>query len=155
MDIYRAKKKDCKGITDELWVPFMDYCSKLDDFSSLDVGAKNLFYSHLCDFVENKNNVVFVAKDSNKFIGFIKITKLSRPPVYAIKTIGEITDLFVLSEHRTNGIGRDLVQKAFDWFKSNELDLVWLRVHSPNLRGNSFWKKFGFEEYMVERIKRL
>lgn len=155
MKVRRALKEDCERIVKELWKPFMEYCSNLDEFSSLDREAETIFYNHLCTFVSDPNNVVFLAEDTPNIVGYVKATKTSRSPVYETRLVGEISDVFVKPEYRKSGIGYQLVEKAEEWFRENGLDLAWLKVHSGNELGKDFWERVGYKDYMVEKMKKL
>lgn len=155
MNIRRALKKDCERIVNELWKPFMEYCSSLDEFSNLDREAETIFYNHLCDFVSNQNNIVYIAEDPPAIIGYVKATKTSRSPVYETKLVGEISDVFVKPEYRKTGIGYQLIEKAEEWFRENGLELAWLKVHSGNELGRAFWERVGYKDYMIEKMKKI
>jgi len=155
MKIRQAARKDCERIVKELWLPFIRYHSKLDKFSVLDKKVIKIFYNHLCNFVKDPNNVIFIAEEGPSIIGYIKATKTGRSPVYKIKVMGEISDICVLSSHRKKHVGLQLVRKAEQWFKKKGLKFVWLKVHSRNKLGNFFWEKLGYDDYMVEKMKTL
>lgn len=154
MNIRKALREDCERIVNELWKPFIEHCCNYE-FSGLDRKAEIIFYNHLCDLVDDPNSIVYIAENPPIFIGYIKATKTKRPLVYETKFVGEISDLFVKPEFRKSGIGYQLVEKAEEWFKENDLDVIWLRVHSGNELGRAFWDKMGYRDYAIEKIKKL
>jgi GNAT superfamily N-acetyltransferase len=153
MRVTKATVKDCKEIL-RLWKQFMDYCSHLDEFSSLGKESERTFYNHLLGSVCKPDSAIFVAKDSKMIVGYIKASKSFRSPVYETVEIGEISDIFVLPEYRKLGVGKLLVSRVEKWFENKGLDLFWVRVHSANELGNSFWKALKYRGYMIERVKR-
>lgn len=155
MEIRLARKEDCEKITKELWVPFMEYCSKLDDFSEVEKRAEQIFYTHLRDFITHKENAILIAEENGKLIGYAKITKTKRPPVYKKKEMGEITDLFVLPEYRKKRVGLKLVKASENWFRKRNLKLAWIKVHATNELGTLFWEKNNYTNYMIEKIKKI
>ncbi|MDW8066710.1 MAG: GNAT family N-acetyltransferase [Aquificaceae bacterium] len=83
---------------------------------------------------ENGRIVGFVASDGNWF------SKREG------KVVGAIHELIVLPEYRNRGIGKALVEKALEYFRSRGLDIAELWVGDENTRAIEFYKKLGFEE---------
>ncbi len=99
--------------------------------------------------VEEDGKVVgFVASDGNWF------SKREG------KVVGALHELVVLPEYRRRGIGRALVERALEYFKSRGLDMAELWVGDENSYAMSFYKNLGFEErdrfnYWVRMTKAL
>ena len=83
---------------------------------------------------ENGRIVGFVASDGNWF------SKREG------KVVGAIHELIVLPEYRNKGIGKALVEKALEYFRSRGLDTAELWVGDENTGAIEFYKKLGFEE---------
>ncbi|MCS7171711.1 MAG: GNAT family N-acetyltransferase [Aquificaceae bacterium] len=98
---------------------------------------------------EEKGSVVgFVASDGNWF------SKREG------KVVGAIHELVVLPDYRNMGIGKALVEKAIEYFKSRGLDTAELWVGDENLQALAFYKELGFQEkdrfnYWVRMTKSL
>jgi len=60
--------------------------------------------------------------------------------------VGAIHELVILPEYRNKGIGKALVQKAIEYFKSRGLDTAELWVGDKNTQALEFYKSLGFEE---------
>lgn len=153
MKIRKAQKKDTENIVEGLWVPFMEYCKGLDDFSGIRPDARSIFRKHLGDIIDNDDNVVYIAEDNSSVLGFIKAGKISRPPVYDITEAGEISDLFVFPENREGGIGHGLVRNVEEWFRSNGMNIALLKVHYANKQGRIFWESLGYKSHMIKMMK--
>ncbi|MCF7846952.1 MAG: GNAT family N-acetyltransferase [Candidatus Gracilibacteria bacterium] len=80
----------------------------------------------------------FVARDAGKIVGFIS---LAREPK------NEIRSLYVLEQCQGQGVGRKLLQKAFDWFAGEP---IFVHTDEQNAEAQAFYKKFGFE--FVQRL---
>lgn len=97
---------------------------------------------------ENSKIVGFVASDGNWF------SKREG------KVVGAIHELVVLPEYRKKGIGKALVEKALEYFKSRGLEVAELWVGDENKQAMDFYKNLGFEEkdrfnYWVRMTKAL
>ena len=71
--------------------------------------------------------------------------------------IGRIPNLAVLPEHQGQGIGKALMNHAFDYFKSKGMALAKIETLEQNPIGQSFYPNMGFEEIarQIHYAKRL
>jgi ribosomal protein S18 acetylase RimI-like enzyme len=81
---------------------------------------------------DSKNRQYFIAKDDNKIVGFISLSK---------KSENEIVSLYVLEQCQGQGIGSQLMQKGIKWFGEEDISI---HVVQKNKKLQSFYKKFGF-----------
>ncbi|MDR0321113.1 MAG: GNAT family N-acetyltransferase [Treponema sp.] len=58
---------------------------------------------------------------------------------------GNIYHLMVKHEHRKNGIGKDLLERAEKALKKDGVRKIFLVVFKSNEVGNKFWKKNGYD----------
>jgi GNAT superfamily N-acetyltransferase len=152
--IRRALKEDCEKIVNDVWKPFIELCCKYE-FSGLDKKAEISFYHHLLDIVDNPDSVVYIAEYPPMFVGYVVARKRMNTPIYEVKFIGEITDLFVRPEYRERGIGEQLVEAAEDWLSESGLDFVWINIHIGNELGRTFWENREYKDYTIKKIKKL
>lgn len=82
--------------------------------------------------IKKNSTNYFVAKDEDKIVGFISLTKNPK---------NEIFSLYVLEQSQGQGIGKQLMHKGVDWFKGEE---IYIHVAVENKKAQSFYKKFGF-----------
>jgi len=66
---------------------------------------------------------------------------------------GYITQLFVTSEHRRRGVGKQMLDFVIRWLAHRGVSNVLLNVSVENPLGNRFWQENGFTPYLV-RMKR-
>ena len=88
---------------------------------------------------------IWVAEEDGKIVGFVAsdgnwFSKREG------KVVGAIHELVILPEYRNKGIGKALVQKAIEYFKSRGLDTAELWVGDKNTQALEFYKSLGFEE---------
>jgi ribosomal protein S18 acetylase RimI-like enzyme len=57
--------------------------------------------------------------------------------------------------HRGQGLGRMLLDDAFDWCAENDVDEVSLDVAPRSTRSRRFYQRYGFEEASVLLIKKV
>ncbi|RMH04071.1 MAG: GNAT family N-acetyltransferase [Aquificota bacterium] len=88
---------------------------------------------------------IWVAEEDGKILGFVAsdgnwFSKREG------KVVGAVHELVVLPPYRSKGVGKALMEKVFEYFKSRGLDLAELWVGDENIPALEFYKKLGFEE---------
>jgi len=66
---------------------------------------------------------------------------------------GRVDDLFVYPEYRSKNIGRLLMNKIEDYFKSKNCDVIKLNVFAPNIRAHEFYKKLNYQDRLIGMLK--
>ena len=100
------------------------------------------------DMIKNNDGKVFLAIENDLIIGLImgivekkdEIDKLTND---CAKT-GNVIELIVKSDIRGNGIGKDLLEKIENYFKSINCKRINIEVFGPNEKGLNFYKKNGY-----------
>lgn len=74
---------------------------------------------------------------------------------YKCPKAGDITELVVSKNIRGNGIGKQLMDKIEDYFKSIGCEYVYVDVFAYNKSGINFYEKDGYHSRMETKIKKL
>ena len=137
----------------ELWKELMDYHRDLDPFFTRSENGHENFLKWVAGELEEGTGALFVAEDSGEICGYIKIGVSNYPPVFMMDKFGMISDIAVAVAHRRKGIGEALIEKAMEWFRTEGLDRIEMRVSSRNSLGLGFWEKMGFEPYLIAMFR--
>ena len=109
--------------------------------------------------VNDNNGKCYLAIDNNKVVGLIMgiIRKYDEYDYldYKCPKQGEITELIVSKEVRSKGIGKLLIRKLEDYFKSLDCEYVLVDIFAYNKSGISFYDKEGYHNRMHTAIKKL
>lgn len=68
---------------------------------------------------------------------------------------GEITELIVTSKIRSKGVGKMLVDKMEEYFKSKNCEYIVVDVFSYNEIGKNFYTKNNYHSRLETRIKKI
>ena len=147
MEVVRALKSDIPAIL-EIWKELMDFHVPFDSRYTLSDDAEESMGENLARLIVAEDALVIMAVENTKPLGFGIARIRNYPPVFIKQTHGSIEDFAVSSEHRRKGIGELILKEILDWFRSQGIDRVELRVASMNTVGYSFWRKQGFTDYM-------
>lgn len=107
--------------------------------------------------VNNQNGKIYLAIENNIIIGLImgiinipdEIDKLTND---CAKT-GSVIELIVKNNIRGNGIGKSLLTKIEDYFKSLDCKRINIEVFGPNEKGLNFYLKnnYTIRDYIVSK----
>ena len=115
----------------------------------------NATTKRLEDFIEKEKNYIFVAQDENEIIGFI--TAYEGFALYTEGAFGTIAELYVRPAYRSNGIGKELINRLREF--SNSKNWTRLEVTTPPLpqfaETLAFYEREGFEISGGRKLKRL
>ena len=109
--------------------------------------------------VKNNNGKCFLAIDNDMAIGLIMgcIFPYSEYDYldYKCPKRGEITELIISNKVRNKGIGKLLIKKIEDYFKSLDCEYVLVDVFAYNENAINFYEKEGYHSRMITDIKKL
>jgi ribosomal protein S18 acetylase RimI-like enzyme len=139
--MYKYKKMDIKDYKEiiELWKN--DQCIVLHYRDDSKKSINN--------FIKKNPNTCFTVEFKKEIIGTIMGGNDGRR--------GLIYHLFVKLEHRKNGIGKKLLEKAEKGYKKEGIGKIYLLALKKNKIGNEFWEnnKYVFDGDVNFRSKRI
>ena len=80
---------------------------------------------------------ILTAKDKGKLIGYCIAAKTDQE--------GEIESLYVVSDYRKSGIGKQFLNDSIKWLEHQNVDEIILKVAAGNEQVVDFYRTFGFE----------
>lgn len=139
---------------------FQGYLAEIDDLKLLrcNPGYGEAYTEDLLKKVTERGGKIFVAEEGEKIVGFVAgvfdeqsdLDKLG----HKVMKYGDILDLFVEEEFRGTGIGKELMNKMEDYFRSQKCDVVVIEVFGPNNKAHQFYEQLGYadRDYRVQKI---
>ena len=92
---------------------------------------------------------LWVAEQDDQICGFL-LARLKKTPAYLGGVlVGEISDLYINDDLRGQGTGRLLVDKAMQYFVTENVHSVEVQIMAQNKPGLSFWNSLGFTDDIV------
>lgn len=160
VNIRKAKTKDVdeiSGLQDKL----IEYHHKLrkgeiEPWEELVSSHKDLWKEFAKTAIRSYKKVIFVAVDNdNKIVGYTAGMIKKNIPIFKIKKLGYINDLFVIKKYRNKGIAEKLLKTIEKWFKSKNIKYVEVSADTKNKLGQKVWHKFGFEDCRLNMMKEI
>lgn len=101
-----------------------------------------------------KLNMVFIAFDGDKIIGFISGNIRLSPAFEGNKKIGYASNLFIEQEYRKSKIGHLLFDKLEEWFREKQVDRMEAVALNNNKPGLNFCLKLGYKVDLIRMYKK-
>ncbi|MBQ0036239.1 MAG: GNAT family N-acetyltransferase [Firmicutes bacterium] len=102
---------------------------------------QNINEEKALDFLNNPTNIVHVALDDDKVVGYVLAYRLNR--MDNGKDILIIFHLFVKEDHQRTGIGRTLMQRIIDYANSEPLHYALLITQTNNYKARKLYESLG------------
>jgi ribosomal protein S18 acetylase RimI-like enzyme len=142
IEIFEAAPEDVAGIVavqKETWLatyPNEEYGITEEDILSKDWDSPDRIARWQKTIIEGSDaNRLWIAKEREKVVGVCSVSKGDNQ--------NQVRAIYVLPEYQGKGVGKKLLEKAFDWL-GDEKNTV-LGVVKYNTNAIEFYKKFGFE----------
>ena len=107
-------------------------------------GATATIESMTDSLLNNKNEVVFIAIHDDMTIGFA-CGLLYQSICYADGLQGELTELYVRSKYRRNGVATTLVEHVECEFAKNNVHEITLKTGIKNEQAHRFYENCGYQ----------
>lgn len=104
--------------------------------------------------LQNNELGLFVALESNTIIGYISGYIESRPPIYKLRNIGYVSNMYVLPSFRGKGMGTKLHHTLLQWFKDKGATYIELNVDARATGTIATWQHLGYIE-VGKRMRRI
>ncbi len=105
-----------------------DACFGIDAFS-----RRQMLY-----LITQSKGLFLIAKHNNQVAGYVLLITIHR------HNTGRIYSIAVSPQHRGNGIGELLLEKAIEFARNNALKAIFLEVRTDNNAAISLYHKKGF-----------
>lgn len=111
------------------------------------------------DNIKNQNGKCILAIEDSKVVGLVMGTIPEYEKYdyldYKCPKRGIVTELIVSKYIRGKGIGRQLLEKIEEYFKSQNCEYVLIDVFAYNDRAINFYNNNGYHARMITNIKKI
>ena len=116
------------------------------------------FTEKLLQEVRDKNGRIYVAENEDNIVAFIAGIVYEWSTEVLLECIplksGRILELFVDSKHRRRGIGKMLIRKTEEYFRISGCDVFRVEVFEPNTEAYQFYQGLGYQNRIIDMIKK-
>lgn len=129
------------------------YEAEFESDRRLDAAYAEDQFAHLM----KKAGAIFVAEFGATAVGWISVYVDDAPPyvIAAERRRAYVSELFVESSARGQGVGRALIAACEDWARAQGVCVIQIGHLSANARAAKVYEEAGYGPYVVLRRKRL
>jgi ribosomal protein S18 acetylase RimI-like enzyme len=145
----------------QMFEDFIDYLATLDPMGRVVKQAeygKNYLDKTLKD-LKNKDGVFLVAEVDEKIVGTGVAVIETLSPEDLMEVLphkpGRVSELFVSSQYRRQGIGTTLMQHLETYLKQKGCNTIHIEVFAPNHLSHKLYERLGFSDRNIDLIKLL
>ena len=143
-EIRKAKKKDMEQIIQIDLEDLMNYHSKFDPkYYKLGKNAEKEVKKFFLKSLKSRKIQFFVAVSGDEVLGYSVATIEKRPPVYAIKEMGDLSAVVMKKKYQKKGIGTALIKETLSWLR--KMKMIRLVVDVKNKYVMKLYENLGFE----------
>ncbi|KTG29046.1 GNAT family N-acetyltransferase [Haloferax profundi] len=160
MQIRPVTDDDVPSLVDELWLPFADEMTDVDQYDALaeDVDVRADAVAYRQDQLADEDVQTFVAVDGDGdacLVGYTTIVYSESPPIFARGPVAKVKDLYVAPDARGEGLGTELLERAHEWGRERGCERAALSVHARNEAAQSCYESIGYETRYVKMDRPL
>lgn len=144
--IRKLQEEDIDGIC-ELWNEFARLREGQTQSRILNEDAADYFFGYATGLLQRKDTLTLVAEEGGRVVGYLIAQKQRRPPIYRHTRVAYISDAFVASEHRRQGILTRFVAEVRAWAEREGITALDVQLFQANELALQIYKDLGFSQY--------
>lgn len=153
--IRHAMISDIPEVT-KLQQAFIQEHQKLYDpvFYELHPEASKEWSSWALKKLQSQELGLFIALEEDTIIGYISGFIEQRAPIYKLRVVGFLSNMYVAPSYRGKGIGSQLHHALLQWFKEKNIHSIELNVDAQATTTIATWHRLGYKE-IGKRMRRM
>lgn len=118
-----------------------------------------IYTENLFGKINKHNGIIYVAKHENILVGMVagiieEFTKYDEIESVHSK-LARVEELIVNEKYRGKKIGSLLMGKIEEYFQNQGCDYILVKVFEPNKKAHNLYRKLGYQDRMVDMIKKI
>lgn len=114
---------------------------------------ENFSNNQLTSEIENDGSRFYIVKNNEDIVAYMKVNFDTAQTEAGYNNTLEVQRIYVLQEYKGKHIGKQLIQRAIEIGKENNLDYIWLGVWEYNINAIRFYEKQGFKKFDTHIFK--
>jgi L-amino acid N-acyltransferase YncA len=150
IEIREATEDDLDDIVD-LWELLVEHHQAYSEHFKLARDGRRKWSAYLEEKFSEKSTKLIVADEDGELVGFMLCLMSPGRPIFSEKTVGVVSDAYVVKHRRMKGVMREMLVVALRWFHKNKIKAAEVNVSAANLEARSAWAQLGFKPLMVRK----
>jgi GNAT superfamily N-acetyltransferase len=149
-----AQLEDCDAVV-TLFGALHAYNASLDPHFALSDGWESILREQFYASYNDPSMMWLLVKDGSTPVGLMIAGVHTDSPLFRHRQWVEVQAVYVSDSHRSMGIARSLLNRAYSWAESLNLPRVQLYVTASNVRAQSVYTEEGFAPTQAIMRKKL
>jgi ribosomal protein S18 acetylase RimI-like enzyme len=124
-------------------------------FDALRPDYREVLAAYVDEYLERKDCAIFGARMGQNLVGIVMGTIWNYLPIYAIRRMGYIPELYVERNCRGRGIGSSLVRSMHRWFCDQGVDFARIETIAAYDRNQALYERLGYQVFLVELRRQI
>ncbi len=151
--IRRASERDLEAIVN-LLVRNKRLNEEFDPMLTVTNEIEEVARKYASEALRDQNSLVLVCEEGGRVVGFLKADVIDRL-FYEPRREGVIREFYLLPEFRRRGIGRTMIEKAFEELRSMGAGIITAEFPSQHKIAVSFYENLGFRPIISKYAKEV
>lgn len=109
---------------------------------------KEIIRKNLEEQLVDENHLILIAEVKDDVVGFAH-GEVQYRTTHLPAIVGRIASIFIIEDYQRRGIGSRLIQEIYKFFRTKNVEDVYLRYVLCNIEGEKFWEKLGFKPILT------
>jgi ribosomal protein S18 acetylase RimI-like enzyme len=151
--IRRAREQDLEAIVN-LLVRNKRLNEEFDPMLTVTGEIEDVARKYASEALKDPNSLVLVCEEGGRVVGFLKADVVDRL-FYEPRREGVIREFYLLPEFRRRGVGRTMIEKAFEELRSMGAGIITAEFPSQHKIAVSFYENLGFRPIISKYAKEV
>ncbi len=151
--IRRASDRDLEAIVN-LLVRNKRLNEEFDPMLTVTGEIEDVARKYASEALKDPNSLVLVCEEGGRVVGFLKADVVDRL-FYEPRREGVIREFYLLPEFRRKGVGRTMIEKAFEELRSMGAGIITAEFPSQHKIAVSFYENLGFRPIISKYAKEV
>jgi Acetyltransferases len=151
--IRRASDRDLEAIVN-LLVRNKRLNEEFDPMLTVTGEIEDVARKYASEALKDPNSLVLVCEEGGRVVGFLKADVVDRL-FYEPRREGVIREFYLLPEFRRRGVGRTMIEKAFEELRSMGAGIITAEFPSQHKIAVSFYENLGFRPIISKYAKEV
>lgn len=148
--IREAREDDLDEVVD-LWDELVEHHQTYSEHFTLSRHGRDIWEAYLREKFSEPSTKLIVAEEDGGLVGFMLCLLDPAKPIFKEKTIGIVSDAYVVKSRRKKGVMKEMLVVALRWFDKNKIRSAEVSVLSANLEARTAWAQLGFKPFMIRK----
>lgn len=113
------------------------------------------FKNYIDKRITDEDFNIIVAESNGKIVGYVMGWIDVRPPIYKIRNVGYLSNIFVDDGERNSGIGKKLYIELEKWFREKDVDYIEIKSDARNNETINKFRNYGFKDLSMTFYKKV